>query len=65
MFNYYIKLAFNSFKRNPILTGLMITAIALRLTTGCSKGEGSDPILFGHSHNCLKMTYKLVYLAES
>ncbi|MGY0581102.1 MAG: ABC transporter permease [Paraglaciecola chathamensis] len=29
MFNYYIKLAFNSFKRNPILTGLMITAIAL------------------------------------
>lgn len=29
MFNYYIKLAFKSFKRNPILSLLMVTAIAL------------------------------------
>ena len=29
MFNYYLKLAFKSFKRNPILTGLMVAAIAL------------------------------------
>ena len=29
MFNYYLKLAFKSFRRNPILTGLMIAAIAL------------------------------------
>lgn len=29
MFSYYIKLAFKSFKRNPILTALMVAAIAL------------------------------------
>ena len=29
MFNYYLKLAFKSIKRNPILSALMVTAIAL------------------------------------
>jgi putative ABC transport system permease protein len=29
MFSYYIKLAFKSFKRNPILSSLMVAAIAL------------------------------------
>jgi putative ABC transport system permease protein len=29
MFSYYIKLAFKSFKRNPVLTTLMVAAIAL------------------------------------
>ncbi|GAA0852716.1 ABC transporter permease [Aliiglaciecola litoralis] len=29
MFTYYLRLAFNSIKRNPILSALMITAIAL------------------------------------
>jgi hypothetical protein len=35
MFGYYIKLAIKSVKRNPILSLLMITAIALGIGHWC------------------------------